>query len=79
MDRLDMVIALVEEAKEEKNRLEAFERDYDDARKKDEADTDHWSFANRYMVEKAYSPIPHKSVVNDNLKMARRLLVAEYL
>ena len=74
-----MAIALIEEAKEEKNRLEAFERDYEEAQEKDIADTDHWSFTNRAAVEKAYSPIPHKSVVNDNLKMARRLLAAEYL
>ena len=79
MDRLNMAIALIKEAQEERDRLKSFERDYEEAQEKDIADTDHWSFTNRAAVEKAYSPIPHKSVVNDNLKMARRLLAAEYL
>jgi hypothetical protein len=37
---------------------------------------EYWS--RRYEVEAKYSPLPHKSVINDNLKIARRILLGEY-
>lgn len=78
MDRLDMAIALIEEAQEEKSRLRGFERDYKEALAKDMEAPGH-SWENRSKVYRAYSPTPHKSVVNDNLKMARRILAGEYM
>ena len=78
MDRLDMAIALIKEAQEEKSRLIGFERDYEKALAKDE-EVLGYSWKNRGEVYEAYTPIPHKSVVNDNLKMARRILAGEYI
>lgn len=69
MDRLDMAIELILEAQEEKNRLIGFERDYNEAH----------SWENRDKVYRAYSPIPKKSVVNDNLKRAYHIIIGEYM
>lgn len=76
MDRLDMAIELILEAQEEKNRLIGFERDYNEALTKD---NEAHSWENRNKVYRAYSPTPKKSVVNDNLKMARRIIIGEYM
>jgi hypothetical protein len=76
MDRLDMAIELILEAQEEKNRLIDFERDYNEALTKD---NEAHSWENRDKVYRAYSPTPKKSVVNDNLKMARRIIIGEYM
>lgn len=74
MDRLDMAIALIQEAKEERKRLEAMEKEI---AKIPGSGRDYWSM--RMEIESRYNPTPHKSVVNDNLKTARRLLVREYM
>ena len=73
MDRLDMAVALIQEAKEERKRLEAMEKEI----AKIPRGPDYWR--NRCEIENRYSPTPHKSVVNDNLKTARRLLAREYM
>ena len=73
MDYLKMAIALIQEADEEKKRLEAMEK----AIAKIPRGSDYWN--ERYRVERQYTPIPRKSVVNDNLKTARRLLARAYL
>ena len=78
MDRLDMAIALIKEAQEEKSRLIGFERDYEKALAKDE-EVLGYSWKNRDEVYKAYGRTPHKSVINDNIKMARRILAGEYM
>lgn len=72
MDRLDMAIALIQEAKEERKRLEAMEKEI--ARIPRGSD---WRV--QYEIESRYTPTPHKSVINDNLKMARRILLGEYM
>lgn len=69
MDRLAMAMGLIEEAQNEKKRLEAYNREYEKA--------GCWEAQVRIMEK--YSPIPRKSVINDNLKTARRLLGAEYV
>lgn len=79
MDRLDMALSLIQEAKEEKARLEAFTAEYDRASKIDLRDPENYSWAERQKVYNKFTPTPHKSVVNDNLKMARRILVGEYV
>ena len=76
MDRLDIAIELIVEAQEERNRLIGFERDYNEALTKD---NEIHSWENRNKVYQAYSPTPKKSVVNDNLKMARRIIIGEYM
>lgn len=73
MDNLDMALALIQEAKEERKRLEAMEREIDNI----PVGSDYWSI--RAKVEARYKPTPHKSVVNDDLKTARRLLARAYL
>lgn len=73
MDRLDVVITLLQEAKEEKKRLEAMEKEIDKLPFTD----GYWN--RRYEIEARYKPTPHKSVINDNIKTARRLLAREYI
>ena len=73
MDRLDMALALIREAKEEKKRLEAMEKEID----KLPLTAGYWN--RRYEIEARYKPTPHKSVINDNIKTARRLLALEYM
>ena len=73
MDRLDMAIALIQEAKEERKRLEAMKKEI----AKIPRGSDYWNM--RYDIERRYTPTPHKSVINDNLKMARRILIGEYM
>lgn len=79
MDRLEMAISLIEEAQEERRRLIGYERAYLEAFEKDTADPNKYTWENRNKVFKAYHPIPKKSVINDNLKMARRILLGEYM
>ena len=75
MDRLDMVIELVQEAKEERKRLEAMEKEIQKLAMP--ITSDYWS--RRAEIENRYKPTPRKSVINDNLKTARRLLLREYV
>ncbi len=79
MDRLDMALALIQEAKEEKARLEAFTAEYNRAAEIDLRDPEKYSWVERQKVYNKFTPTPHKSVVNDNLKMARRILAGEYM
>lgn len=72
MDRLKVAIALIQEAEEEKKRLEAMTKEID----KIPQGSDYWR--KRFEVENRYRPIPRKSVIKDNLKTARRLLAREY-
>jgi hypothetical protein len=69
-----MAIALIRRAQYESTRLTAFET----ALKKARARSDYnWKL--RCEIESKFSPIPHKSIVNDSLKMARQLLKEEYI
>lgn len=73
MDRLDIALALIQEAKEERKRLEAMEKEIE----RIPQGSLYWT--RRAEIESRYNPTPHKSVVNDNLKTARRLLAREYM
>ena len=74
MDRLEMAIELIREAIEEKKRLEIYRKE----RSKIPNHTDpKFREAMDKFYEKYPSP-PKKSIVNDNIKMARRLLLGEY-
>ena len=74
MDKFEMAIELIRRAQNESIRLMAFNRALDKARS-----TPGYTWEHRYKIEQQFSPIPHKSVVNDSLKMARRLLKEEYI
>jgi hypothetical protein len=67
-------LSLISEAEEELKRLEAMEKEIAKI-KRDKPIK--WSEI--YDVEKRYSPIPRKSVINDNIKIARRLLLRAYV
>lgn len=73
MDYLKTAIALIQEADEEKKRLEAMEKEI----AKIKPSPLYWE--DRAEIENRYYPTPHKSVVNDNIKTARRLLARAYL
>lgn len=70
MDRLEMAMALIEEAKAEKARLDKYNGEIQKLFK-----TKGWTWQQRYEIDKRYSPVPKKSVINDNIKTARRLLL----
>jgi hypothetical protein len=71
MDNFDMAVALIKEAQEEEIRYESFRRGYENLSVMSEADREKfWS---------KFKTIPKKSIVNDNIKLARRLLVKEYM
>lgn len=75
MDRLSMAIALIQEAQEEKKRLAEYHAALEKVPSYDHPD--YWKALNK--VYEKFNPTPKKSVINDNLKMARRLLIAEYV
>lgn len=74
MDNLELATALIERAQSESMRLTMLERALEAARK-----TPGYTWKDRYKIEEQFSPLPHKSVVNDCLKMARRLLKEAYI
>ena len=73
MDRLDIAIELIREAQIERKRLERMEEEIDKIPK---TAPDRWK--RRHEIDAKYSPLPRKSVINDNLKIARRILLGEY-
>ncbi len=70
MDKLDIALGLIKRAQHERKRLEAYEKEIDMAK---------YSWEERMRVDLRYSPLPRKSVINDSLKMARRILIEEYV
>lgn len=72
MDNFDMAVVLIKEAQEEKRRYEAHHKAYmavlDSPAPRD------WQTFYREHPE-----TPRKSIVNDNIKLARRLLLKEYM
>lgn len=74
MDRLEMAIELIREAIDEKKRLEDYDKEYS---KLPDYKNPNYREATRKFYEK-WSSAPKKSIINDNIKMARRLLLGEY-
>lgn len=74
MDKLDLALELVRIAKNERNRLDAYNKEI-----KAFYASGSRSWEERYRIEQRYSPTPHKSVINDSLKLARRMLAEEYV
>ena len=77
MNKLDIAIALLEEARDERERMEKMNREIDKLRAKPLERADYWTARN--MIDKAYQPIPHKAHINENIKVARRILLGEYM
>ena len=75
MDRFDMAVGLILEAQAEKQRLEKMNAEME----KVKAKNPDYGWIDLIEVEQKYSPTPRKSVVNENIKMARRLLMLERL
>lgn len=73
MDRLELAIELILEAQAEKKRLEAYDRDRD--KLPSYRDPEYWTMRN-WLVE-TYTPIPKKSIIIENIKVARRILLGE--
>lgn len=69
MDKLEMAIELIKEAQRERDNIKNYNTKMKMAESWDEMRAI-WDF---------YDHIPKKSIVNDNLKMARRLLADEYI
>lgn len=65
-------MALIKEAQDELSRLRTFNMKLDAARRKP-----NYSWQDRVNIERQFDPIPRKSVINDNIKTARRLLLME--
>lgn len=72
MDSFDMAMALIKEAKEEKRRYEAYHKAY-------MAVLDSHEPRNWQTFYREHPETPRKSIVNDNIKLARRLLLKEYM
>lgn len=66
MDNLDMCIALLKQAKTEKQRYKEYERLVK-------------SGADDYEIIIAFGSEPHKSDVNDRIRLVRKLLLKEYI
>ena len=75
MDRLEMAIELIREAIDEKKRLEAYDKDY--SKLPDYRDPNYREALRKFYDK--YPSSPKKSIINDNIKMARRLLLGEYV
>lgn len=75
MDKIDIAIALLQEAREEKLLLERYEKDQ--AKLPGWRDPGRVEAVNRFYDK--YPRAPKKSIINDNIKMARRLLLGEYV
>lgn len=73
MDKLDLAITLLNEAKTEKKRLDEMTAKIDKLKN----GPDYWT--DRYAIEASYKPMPRKSVINDSIKMARRYLLESYM
>lgn len=74
MDKLDIALELIQRAQKERNRLNALDKMLDAARQKPD-----FNWRVQVEIESKFGAMPHKSVVNDSLKMARRILKEEYI
>ena len=77
MDKLELALGLIADAIEEKRRLDKVTEEIkalDDLRKNgDVVMTDYWM--RRWAIEGQFGAVPKKAHINDNIKIARRLLM----
>lgn len=69
MDNLDVAIHLLQEAKKNRDKLEAYKYELQLGYDGDEL----------HELLRRYTPTPTVASVNDNLKMARKLILKEYI
>ena len=69
MNDIDVALHLITEAKAEMERYNAYQHDLSVAKNWDD----------KMKVYNRFTPAPTKALVNDNLKMARRLLKKAYM
>lgn len=75
MDNLDIALELIRRAQRERNRINTLNKMLEVARQKPSYN---WNV--RMEIESNFDGgLPRKSVVNDSLKMARRILKEEYI
>lgn len=72
MNNFDMAVALIKEAQEEKRKCEEHHKAY-------MAVVDSPSPRDWDTFYREHPKTPKKSIVNDNIKLARRLLMKEYM
>ena len=75
MDRLEIALELIREAMDEKKRLEIYQRER--AKLPGYGSPDYREALNKFYEK--YPSSPKKSIINDNIKMARRILLGEYM
>lgn len=75
MDKLDLAIALLSEARKERTNLHIYTLDYENL--PSPGSPGYYEALNE--LDNKYPRIPTKSIINDKIKMARRLLLESYL
>lgn len=75
MDRLEIALELIREAIDEKKRLEIYNKEY--SKLPGYRDPNFREARDKFYAK--YPTSPKKSIINDNIKMARRLLLGEYV
>lgn len=70
MNKIEMAIELLTMAREEQKRMERMDKELKEAE---------WDWEKRCKIMNRYSPTPKRQVINDYLKMARRLIVEAYV
>lgn len=74
MDNLELALELIRRAQQERKRLDAYNAEL---KKYYASESRNWDA--RSAIERKYSPTPRKAIINDSLKMVRRLLSGEYV
>ena len=74
MDNLEFALELIRRAQHERKRLDAYKAEISKFYASGSR-----SWEERIKIERKYSPTPRKAIVNDSLKMARRILSEEYV
>lgn len=74
MDNLELALGLIRRAQQERKRLDAYNAEL---KKYYASESRSWEM--RSAIERKYNPTPRKAIINDSLKMARRLLSEEYI
>lgn len=74
MDKFEIAIVLIRRAQNESKRLVKYKSAVDAVYARSD-----YNWKLRCEIDSKFSPIPHKSIINDSLKMARQLLKEEYV
>ena len=72
MNKIEMAIELLQMAREEQKNMDRMNKELLEAKQK-------WDWEKESEIRRRYSPIPKRSVINDCLKMARRLIHDAYV